>query len=82
MTLLATGMAVPLAAGTRAVTVGAVVSTGAAAPAVVNVQVAVASEVPDALLMAELPPVSVAVYWVPAARFADGSRVAVRVAAS
>ena len=71
-----------LAAGDWAVTVGGVVSVGPAGAAVVKVQDTVASGVPVAPLMADAPPVSVAVYGVFAARAADGSRVAVRAAAS
>ena len=70
-------IAAPVAfvAGVRAVTVGAVLS--AAAP-VVKVQDVTASALLAASLM---PSVNVAVYWVPDARFADGSRVATRVVA-
>jgi hypothetical protein len=74
-----TATAVALAAGVRAVTVGAVVS---AAAAVVKAQVTVASGLPAASRIPEPPPVSVAVYWVLAARLAVGFRVAVRLVAS
>ena len=63
--------------GVRAVTVGAVVSPAA----VVKVHEPVASGLLAESRIADVPPVSVAVYWVLRARFADGSRVATRVVA-
>ncbi len=68
-----TATPVALAAGDWAVTVGGVVSAGAA---VVKVQDTVASGVPVAPLMADAPPVSVAVYCVFATRGANGVNVA------
>ena len=68
-------------AGVRAVTVGAEVSAGAAAAAVVKVQDTVVNGLLARSRTAVAPPVSVAVYWVPAARSAVGSSVATRVPA-
>jgi hypothetical protein len=65
--------------GLREVTVGAVVSGGAA---VVKVHEVFASGLFAMSRTAVVPPVSLTVYRVFAARFADGFRVATRVAAS
>ncbi len=71
---------VALLLGDRAVTVGAVVSAGAAA--VVKVQDTVVSGLLAASRMAAAPPVRVAVYGVFTAMAADGLSVATRLAAS
>jgi hypothetical protein len=70
---------VALLLGLREVTLGAVVSAGAAA--VVKVQVTGASRLPAASRIAVGPPVNVAVYAVPAVRLAVGFSVATRVVA-